>query len=231
MMFIYIVHAKFSRYNSVSIEASEVNENSWFTVYDNRVQFLERLGKTIGLKPKADKLEITTFRKRMWDDPRNYIQEYKKSRMIKGKFDLGWDKEKNKEIYVPVYEEISISKLNCVDTDDSPENVVEWITDYDNLDLHYERLFGLKNIGVCEMCGHLYRKGNGNNQRYCYKHRGYQKKGMKLVKCEDCGKEFYIPATNKRQVRCEECQVKRRKEAKRIAAQNRRNREKVDVNI
>ena len=25
--------------------------------------------------------------------------------------------EKNKEIYVPVYEEISISKLNCVDTD------------------------------------------------------------------------------------------------------------------
>ena len=213
MMFAYLVHSKFARLNSVSIFSDNtVDENTWFTIYDNNIQFLKRLAKTVGLKPRADEMTIGQFRRKMWADPRGYIEEYKTTKQDTAR----------RYMYIPT----SISKLNCVDIDSSPENVVEWITDYDNLDLHYERLFGLKNIGTCEMCGKLFRKGR-SNQKYCTEHRGYVKKGLKLVKCEDCGKEFYVPATNKRQVRCEECQQKRRKEAKRIAAQKHRDKLKM----
>ena len=225
LMFIYLVHSKFEKFNPITFNPSEVNEKSWFIVRDDNVVFKKMLGVTIGLKPKADLTQIGSFPYRMWNDDRHYIEEYKTTKRVKGSFVDVWSNEKHDWITVPEYAPTEYSRLTFVDIDDSPENVVDWITDFDNLELHYERLFGLKNIGTCEMCGKLFRKGR-SNQKYCVEHRGYAKKGLKLVKCQDCGKEFYVPATNKRQVRCEECQQKRRKEAKRIAAQNRRNKEK-----
>lgn len=192
MMFIYLVDSKFYRFNSVAVEPRAIDEGTIFLVNDDNLSRRNALGVTIGLKPIADKEFINMFRYRMWDDSRNYLERYEQS-VIRHEQYVPYD-ENGK----PIYPERLVSKLNFVDIDDSPENVAEWITDWENLDLHYERLFGTT------------------------------KKGMKLVKCEDCGKLFYVPTSNKRQVRCEECQEKHRKEAKRIAAQNRRSREKVD---
>lgn len=182
MMFIYLVDSKFYRYNSVAVEPREIDEGTIFLVNDANAKRVNGLGVTAGLRPIADKTQISTFKYRMWEDSRHYIEQYQKSVLAYGR----------------TYQPVIISKLNFVDIDDSPDNVAEWITDWENLDLHYERLFGTR------------------------------KKGMKLVQCADCGKLFYLPTSNKRQVRCDECQEKHRKDAKRIAAQKRRDKEKVD---
>ena len=124
--------------------------------------------------------------------------------------------------------------VKIIDTDQNDENVVEWITDYDHINLHYERLFGESEIGVCEYCGCLFRKrklktkfqtsdkrtGNGiNSQRFCYKHRGYNKKGLQFGNCIDCGKEFSYTTKNKMKVRCDDCQKNKLREDTRIRMQ------------
>lgn len=88
--------------------------------------------------------------------------------------------------------------------------VIDYITDYEHLDLHYEKLTG-KNIGVCKQCGCLFRPNKQNNTLYCYKHRGYQKKTLHFGKCVDCGKEFSVPANNRSKVRCDECSKEKRR--------------------
>lgn len=85
--------------------------------------------------------------------------------------------------------------------------VVEQITDYEHLDMHYDKLMGEK-IGCCKKCGKLFKQTARNNGQYCYQHRGYQKVEVpktKTVKCIDCGKEFTVSAKNTATIRCEEC--------------------------
>lgn len=100
--------------------------------------------------------------------------------------------------------------VKIVDTDQNPDDVVEWIFDYEHLDLHYERIFTESKISECKHCGCLFRQGAKGNRQYCYKHRGYNKKGLRFGKCVDCGKEFYTKSGKK--FRCDECQEKKNKE-------------------
>lgn len=86
----------------------------------------------------------------------------------------------------------------------SDAEIIDYITDYDHLDLHYERLMGA-NIGTCKYCGRLFRQNKQNNMLYCYKHRGYQKKELRFGTCIDCGREFSVAANNQRKNRCDKC--------------------------
>lgn len=99
--------------------------------------------------------------------------------------------------------------IRCVDLDDS--DVIDYISDYDHVNLHYEKLCG-ENIGVCEYCGRLFRQGLRNNRKYCYQHRGYVAKGKELKYCIDCGKPLNISGKSHKTIRCVECQKKSKKE-------------------
>lgn len=100
--------------------------------------------------------------------------------------------------------------------DMSNEDVIDYVTDYDHLDLWFEKLSGGK-IGQCKHCGKLFKQGKTKNSDYCYKHRGYIKKTTKSVKtciCVDCGESFSVKATNTTKCRCDNCAKKYRKEYK-----------------
>lgn len=95
--------------------------------------------------------------------------------------------------------------------DISDENIIEYITDYEHLDLYYEKLSGGR-IGKCKYCGKLFKQGKTKTSDYCYKHRGYSKKGTQKLICVDCGKEFEVGSKSRKTCRCKECQsIYRRK--------------------
>lgn len=97
--------------------------------------------------------------------------------------------------------------------EDSGE-VIETVTDYDHMDLHFDRLNG-KNIGTCEKCGQLFRQNKQNNQRLCSDCRGYKKAEPRKCKCLDCGKTFIRMPNNRRKVRCDKCAEEHKKMLKR----------------
>lgn len=105
--------------------------------------------------------------------------------------------------------------------DISNENVIEYITDYEHLDLHYEKLSG-KKIGNCKYCQKLFRQNKDGSAIYCWKHRGYNKIGLRTGKCVDCGKSFQVAATNQKKVRCDSCQKEHRKMLDRIRKSNKK---------
>ena len=92
-------------------------------------------------------------------------------------------------------------------------NIVGHVSDYEHLYLEYEKFCGEK-IGTCQICGKLFRLGKARHASYCYKHRGYNKVGLRFGKCVDCGKEFSVAATDQCKIRCDDCQIKWRKEYK-----------------
>lgn len=102
--------------------------------------------------------------------------------------------------------------IKFVDT--SNECVIDYVTDYNHLDLHYERLIGNR-VGQCEYCGKLFKQGKTKVSDYCYKHRGYNKKNTQKLICIDCGKEFVIGSKSRKSCRCSECQVKETRRLKR----------------
>lgn len=106
--------------------------------------------------------------------------------------------------------------IKFVDIDNSEENIVDYVYDYDHIDLHYEKLFLGATIGICKHCGCLFKQNKTGRLQYCYKHRGYNKKGLRFGKCIDCGNEFYVAATNHKKVRCDDCQKIKDRESKRI---------------
>lgn len=92
--------------------------------------------------------------------------------------------------------------------DISNKDVIEHITDYDHLDLYYEKLSGGK-IGQCEYCGKLFKQNKNSTALFCYKHRGYQKKSDKRLICTSCGKEFTLSSRGQRTI-CNICYKKHR---------------------
>ena len=92
--------------------------------------------------------------------------------------------------------------------DISNKDVIEYITDYDHLDLYYEKLSGGK-IGQCEYCGKLFRQGKTKIASYCYKHRGYKKINVQTLTCIDCGRKFDAGSKSRKKCRCTECQRKK----------------------
>ena len=97
--------------------------------------------------------------------------------------------------------------------DISGKDIIEYITDYDHLNLYYEKLSGGR-IGKCEYCEKLFRQSKTKMSEYCHNHRGYRKKKIKQIQekhCIDCGKLFIIAATNNTKCRCDKCQHEHRK--------------------
>lgn len=107
--------------------------------------------------------------------------------------------------------------MKFVDISDNPDDVLDYITDYDHLSLHYDRLCG-KKIGTCKICGKLFKQSKFKDASFCYKHRGYNKSKAKKVRigvCVDCGNEFSVMATNTTKCRCNNCQkIKRSNDIK-----------------
>lgn len=133
------------------------------------------------------------------------------------------DKEEKKHVWHYLYKrglaDITSGRLKArfvqiVDVSLDAE-IVDYITDYDHLDLHYERLMGV-NIGTCKYCGRLFKQNKQNNMMYCYKHRGYQKKELRFGICVDCGREFSVAANNQKKIRCDDCQLIENREKTRI---------------
>lgn len=98
--------------------------------------------------------------------------------------------------------------------DISDEDVIEYVTDYDHLDLYFDKLAG-ERIGQCKHCNKLFRQGKTKNSDYCYKHRGYTKIGNVVKTCIDCGSEFSVAATAYNKCRCQKCQRKHKTELQR----------------
>lgn len=203
IVFVMLVVSKYFKLNNTSMIDIDIDENTMFFV---GVSYKE-----------AAKMANVRFKD---DDERTDFLWY-----INDKGFVGRTKRK-KLFYVKI-----------IDTDQNDENVVEWITDYDHINLHYERLFGESDIGVCEYCGCLFRKrklrtnfqtsdqreANGSNsQKFCYKHRGYNKKGLQFGKCVDCGREFATNAKDHKTIRCKECQLIKRRETYRLSKQRSR---------
>jgi len=88
--------------------------------------------------------------------------------------------------------------------DISDEDVIEYVTDYDHLDLYFEKIAGGK-IGQCEYCGKLFKQSKYKDAKYCYKHRGKNKKDYPCSAiCTSCGVRFKITPRTRRTV-CDDC--------------------------
>ncbi|MEQ2717651.1 hypothetical protein [Fusicatenibacter saccharivorans] len=120
--------------------------------------------------------------------------------------------------------------VKFVDISDDSGDVLDYITDYDHLNLHYERLCG-KKIGTCKICGKLFKQGKTKTSDYCYKHRGYNKKNIKKLICVDCGKQFMIGSKSRKSCRCSECQSKETRRLKREWWHKNKNKESLEQSI
>lgn len=117
-----------------------------------------------------------------------------------------------------------IDKVTIVDDDEDSE-VLDYITDYHHLELHYERLSGA-DIGECKECGALFRQQYRNKYKYCEEHRIKTKKQKTptVRRCYECGTFFDVPVrgNTSKMFFCKSCQEKANK-AKKIAwMQNKR---------
>lgn len=97
--------------------------------------------------------------------------------------------------------------------DISDKDIIEYITDYEHLDLYYEKLSG-KKIGKCEKCGKLFKQNKYKNAKFCNKHRG-EKMIIQTLTCCDCGENFVVSSKSRRKIRCNICQEIYRKRYKR----------------
>lgn len=97
---------------------------------------------------------------------------------------------------------------------DDESDTVETIHDYNNLNLHFNRMQGIK-VGCCKYCSSLFEQNTRNNLKYCKEHRGYQKVGLITKKCIDCGEDFTVKSTCINKLRCDLCQEEYRKSYKR----------------
>lgn len=110
--------------------------------------------------------------------------------------------------------------IKFVDTSD--EDIIEYIADYEHLDLYYEKLSGGR-IGKCKYCGKLFRQGRTKESDYCYRHRGYRKENIQTLICVDCGKSFEAGSKSREKNRCKECQKSYRNEyMRRLMAKKRK---------
>lgn len=113
-----------------------------------------------------------------------------------------------------------LDKVKCID-DESESEMLENVTDYRSLLLHYERLCGA-DIGECKKCGQLFRQQYRNKYKYCEEHRTTNRKKVisgeiaKVEECVDCGSFFDIPkmGNTSQMIRCKECQNKINKQKK-----------------
>ena len=117
-----------------------------------------------------------------------------------------------------------IDKITIVDDDEDSE-VLDYITDYHHLLLHYERLSGA-DIGECKECGTLFRQQYRNKYKYCEEHRIKTKKQKNptVRQCCECGTFFDVPVrgNTSKMFFCKSCQEKANKSKKIAWMQNKR---------
>lgn len=113
-------------------------------------------------------------------------------------------------------------KLNFIDDSD---DYILYISDFRELGYEYLLYLG-ENYTRCETCGALFKQNKTNTYKYCIKHRGYQKQGVKTITCiePDCGKEVEVDALDNQTTRCEGCYEIYRKKYKAIKEKERRDR-------
>jgi hypothetical protein len=98
---------------------------------------------------------------------------------------------------------------------DNDSEILDYVKDYDHLDLEYEKLMG-ENICRCKYCGKLFRQNKNKTALFCYKHRGYQKKPIPSIRiCEECGDPFDVNSYTKRNL-CLKCYKEHRNKVKNI---------------
>lgn len=86
------------------------------------------------------------------------------------------------------------------------------IKDFRELGYEYRKYCG-EDFIRCAQCGRLMKNSKMNNRKYCSDCAGYTTSPKyKTIHCIDCGKEFDIPASNKRTIRCTDCQQNHVKE-------------------
>lgn len=91
----------------------------------------------------------------------------------------------------------------------SNKNIIDYITDYRHIDMHFDKING-DNIGICEYCGGLFKQNKNRTARFCYKHRGRQKKELpETMVCDICGCLFPITSRTKRTC-CKKCYTQNR---------------------
>lgn len=96
------------------------------------------------------------------------------------------------------------SVVYTVEFVDTCTNVLEEITDYDHIMLHFDKLSGLP-IGVCKTCGKLFKQNKNGTAVYCRLHRRHKQSQPAKKVCVDCHKAFVPPANNPNKTRCDEC--------------------------
>ncbi len=88
--------------------------------------------------------------------------------------------------------------------DPSEDQVIEYITDYEHLNLYFDKLNGEK-IGKCKHCEKLFRQNKNGTALYCYRHRGKISMISKKITCVDCGEEFEVSSKDRKTIRCKAC--------------------------
>jgi len=114
---------------------------------------------------------------------------------------------------------ISLNFLNgCKQTGD----VAIEIKDYENVGWYFDYYNHVDKIRLCEYCGQPFKQQHGN-ERYCKKHKEYQRIENKEIICCDCHKTFKVNGIVKNKKRCEECQHKKQLEYQRNSMKEIRN--------
>lgn len=109
-----------------------------------------------------------------------------------------------------------IDNTNCQVTfvNDNSEEIL-FIQDYRELGYEYLKYKG-GNFIRCAECGILTRGNKYGNKKYCKNCAAYTPQETKTIVCEDCGKMFQVIGSNKRTIRCMDCQNAINKEKKRL---------------
>lgn len=93
--------------------------------------------------------------------------------------------------------------------DDESEGIL-FIRDFRELGYEYMKYKG-GNFIRCSECGILTRGNKNGTKRYCSSCIAYTPQPKKEIVCIDCGKTFSVGGSNKRTIRCEECQYEHKK--------------------
>jgi len=94
-------------------------------------------------------------------------------------------------------------------------DVAMTVSDFRDLGYYYLMQIG-ENIVQCVECGTYMRGNKAKTKKYCKNCTGYVPLEFKTITCVDCGKEVQVSSKNNKTCRCEECQVNRDRERKRL---------------
>lgn len=96
-------------------------------------------------------------------------------------------------------------------TEYSRKNGDVFVDDFRELGYLYRQIKGM-NYTRCHECGVLFKNNKNGTRKYCTECQKYVPQDTKTIVCIDCGKDFQVDGSNKRTVRCPDCQAEHRRE-------------------